>query len=94
MTDDLRAFKGIALAVLLGAAIWLIAIYAANAQTPSQPSAEVRALQARLNDTNNQCNGYASAAFTLQDKLQAAEAEVKALKDKYEPEKKAPAKSP
>lgn len=89
--DDLRAFKGISLAIVLGALIWT-AFFVGLAHAQQPPSPEVRALNARLNDQGNMCQQYATAAFGLQDKLAASEAEVKRLIEKYEPKKDEPPK--
>lgn len=73
-------------------ALLLIAPVASMAQ--DRPTADVRALNARVIgelNSNLQCS---SANFSLQDKLAVAEAEVKRLKDKNEPAEKPLAETP
>lgn len=62
----------------------LIGISVAHAETQS---AESRALTLRIGQEVNASLQCSTQAFILQDKLAAAEAEVKRLTDKYEPKK-------
>ena len=81
----MKFFRGLIIGLPISLLLWMLFLWPLHAQ--QQQSPEIRALLTRLNDQSNQCNQYAVAAFQLQDKLAAAEAEVKALKDKYEPKK-------
>ena len=94
MTDDLRAFKGIALAFGLSLVFWMLMLWPSHAQQSVQitPEATIKALTGRLNQEVNNSTQYTAAAITLQDKLTASEAEVKRLTEKYEPKKDDPTK--
>lgn len=72
--------------LILIASFCVMAVGAANAQQPL-PSPEIRALNMRVGteiNANLQCS---TNSITLQDKLTAADAEVKRLTEKYEPKK-------
>lgn len=78
----------------LAGAVCLIST-CAYAQTPVQPSAQVRALSNRVLSELNDNLACSTANNELKDKLTVAETEVKRLTEKYEPKKdenKEPAK--
>lgn len=56
-------------------------------EKPTQPTPELRALNERVNKeimSGLQCSTY---NYVLEDRVKAAEAEVKRLSEKYEPKK-------
>lgn len=80
--------KGPEMLKLLACLLALTIGVAHVAAQQAPPTPEVYALQVRVNqeiNANLQCN---AAAFSLQQQLAAAQTEIKALKEKYEPEAK------
>lgn len=82
MGGRMKFFNGLITGGLISLAFWALICVAFADETP-----QVRALNLRISseiNTNLQCT---TAAFDLQDKLAAAQAEIKRLTDKYEPKK-------
>ena len=83
----MKFYRGLFLALPLSIALWALFIWGAFAQQ-QQASPEVQALQARVLQELNGSLQCTTQAITLQQQVTKLTADLKEMKDKYEPEKK------